>query len=287
MKNSSQKTLPSCQEVTHKSIPTNSIISICQMINLTANRWWTPAITSYQNTVRAGHLRGVSGVTHLPRQMVPFPTYPGLQVQLCPLTVLVQIAFSSQLCCPLPHSSCSARRGEKKERITASFSAWWWRGIWKPSGITGLPQWLTAGSLVWEPGNRPLQSRNLNSLSTVMVFRVKTREKGRIGQEAKYSHDKTPRRRSSLKNTGCEGEPSRHCPSPAAPGRTTSERPAQAVRTQLAVTAASLTRVEPPPSLIARYNFSAPFIASNPKGAPRQTSHILLSSSNSNCCPWA
>lgn len=50
MKNSSQETLPSCREVTHKSIPTNSIISICQMINLMANRWWIPAITSYQNT---------------------------------------------------------------------------------------------------------------------------------------------------------------------------------------------------------------------------------------------
>lgn len=74
-----------------------------------------------ENLNRAGHLRGVSGVTHLPRQMVPFPTYPGLQVQLCPLTVLVQIAFSSQLCCPLPHSSCSARRGEKRKGLQQAF----------------------------------------------------------------------------------------------------------------------------------------------------------------------
>lgn len=49
--------------------------------------------------------------------MVPFPTYPGLQVQRCPLIVLVQIAFSSQLCCPLSHSSRSTKTKAMQENV--------------------------------------------------------------------------------------------------------------------------------------------------------------------------
>ncbi len=43
----------------------------------------------------------------LPLQTVPLPTYPGLQEQLCPSTVLKQRAFSSQVFSPCTHSSCS------------------------------------------------------------------------------------------------------------------------------------------------------------------------------------
>lgn len=92
------------------------------------------------NLSRVCHFEDVSRATDLRRQMVPFPTYPGLQVQLCPLTVLVQIAFSSQLCSPLPHSSCSTRgqkesRRENVTRKTASFPVEWC-DVWNPAEKT-------------------------------------------------------------------------------------------------------------------------------------------------------
>lgn len=58
----------------------------------------------------------------LPRQMVPLPTYPGLQVHRCPLMVLVQMAAASHAFCPLAHSSCS-EEGQKSSSVSASTNA--------------------------------------------------------------------------------------------------------------------------------------------------------------------
>lgn len=131
-----------------------------------------------ENINRVCHFYVVSRVTDLPRQMVPFPTYPGLQVQLCPLTVLVQIAFSSQLCCPLLHSSCSTSGKKKYTRETVSFSVWWC-GIWKPSGITRLAQWLNARSLVWESAMALLQLQDSACVWWLFMFKNSKKESAR------------------------------------------------------------------------------------------------------------
>lgn len=59
--------------------------------------------------------KNISWLTFLPLQMVPLPVNPGLQEQLCPPTVLKHSAFTSQLCWPDTHSSCSKTEVDKKE----------------------------------------------------------------------------------------------------------------------------------------------------------------------------
>ena len=46
-------------------------------------------------------------MVNLPEHKRPSPANPSLQVQLCPPTVLVQLAFTSQLWLPVLHSSIS------------------------------------------------------------------------------------------------------------------------------------------------------------------------------------
>jgi len=45
----------------------------------------------------------------------PSPTNPSLQVQLCPLTMLMQFAFASQSWLPVMHSSTSKLQKIKKD----------------------------------------------------------------------------------------------------------------------------------------------------------------------------
>lgn len=56
-----------------------------------------------------------------PLQVVPLPVYPGLHEQLWPPTVLKHRAFSSQLCCPDAHSSCS---GERENIVNKHHESW-------------------------------------------------------------------------------------------------------------------------------------------------------------------
>lgn len=118
-----------------------------QIIAKSSHPKWPECSWLSANINEAWQVYGVSTITDLPRQMVPLPTYPGLQVQLCPLMVLVQIAFSSQLCCPLPHSSCSKWGGGKgKKRFTRSselFSELMWhlKSKWDNQNVAMAACW--------------------------------------------------------------------------------------------------------------------------------------------------
>lgn len=162
------------------------------------------------NINKAWQVYGVSTITDLPRQMVPLPTYPGLQVQLCPLMVLVQIAFSSQLCCPLPHSSCSKwgeEKGKKKNLQDAvRFSVSWCGSIWKPRGINQDAPMAACWGLGMgiSYGLASVQKLSM-CMATVDYLGLKIeKKKKRIGEEAKNGCDKTLWRWLSGKNICCE-----------------------------------------------------------------------------------
>ncbi len=76
----------------------------------------------------------------LPLQTVPFPTYPGLQEQLCPPTVLKQREFSSQVFSPCAHSLCS----ENTRRVCISVC---WHTFLKLFAHLALSNFLAAVSL--------------------------------------------------------------------------------------------------------------------------------------------
>lgn len=101
--------------------------------------------------------------------MVPFPTYPGLQVQRCPLIVLVQIAFSSQLCCPLSHSSRSTKAKTMQENVRERKG----RINFQLADLTFQKSFITSGCIATtaEQHKRGIQWRNvISSPFQVMIY---------------------------------------------------------------------------------------------------------------------